>query len=278
MPRIAEAAAAPDGARDDATGTRYEVEAVARAARALAAFGPGQSGLTLTELSRHTGVPKATLLGILNTLAAHDLVRLETGAGDATDRPTERYALGYAWLRYGDLRRTQINLRESALPLMRQMRDALNETVILSLRVGDRRVHLDYVESTQPVRRVTQLGLEGPLHVGAAGLVLLGGLGDAEIEAYLSRELGTAAAAAEKDSVRQAVAAIRRDGYAVISGTVNVHTSAVAAPVRNYAGDAIASLTVSCPRDRFSKPLRDACIAQVTDGAARLSRRLGYGA
>jgi len=272
------------GAKPDDTGgslgyERYEVEAVARAARVLATLGARRSRLTLAELSQTTEVPKATLLGILNTLVAHDLLARDPAESPAESPAERRYGLGYAWLRYGDVRRHQINLRESALPLMRQVRDALNETVILSLRVGDRRVHLDYIESTQPIRRVTQLGLEGPLHVGAAGLVLLAGLDDGEIEAYLLREIGDPeAAATEKEDIRRAVATIRRDGYAVVSGTVNVHTSAVAAPVRNYAGEAVAALTVSCPRDRFTKPLRQACIVHVCDGAARLSRRLGYGA
>jgi IclR family transcriptional regulator, KDG regulon repressor len=247
---------------------RYEVEAVARAAHVLAALQSQRQPLTLPELSRITTVPEATLLGILNTLAAHDLLTVD---------PDQRYGLGYEWLRYGELRRKQINLRESALPLMRQVRDQLNETVILSLRVGDRRVHLDYVESTQPIRRVTQLGHEGPLHVGAAGLVLLAHLGDGEIDAYLRRELGVSdSLAAQTDEIRKSVAAIRRQGYAVVSGKVNIETAAVAAPVRDHTGEPIAALTISCPRDRFTKALRDACIAHVGDGAARLSRRLGY--
>lgn len=245
---------------------RYEVEAVARAARVLASLQAQRRPLTLPELSRMTVVPEATLLGILNTLAAHDLLTVDSA---------QRYGLGYEWLRYGELRRKQINLRESALPLMRQVRDQLNETVILSLRVGDRRVHLDYIESTQPIRRVTQLGHEGPLHVGAAGLVLLAHLDDAEIDAYLRRELGVSDAV-QVDEIRKSVATIRRQGYAVVSGKVNIETAAVAAPVRDHTGEPIAALTISCPRDRFAKALRDACIAQVGAAAASLSRRLGY--
>lgn len=237
--------------------------------RALALFDTTHRAFTLAELVTRTGVPKATLMGILNTLVAHDWLLV--------DRAAERYRLGYAWLRFGDVRRNQSSIREGALPLMRRIRDAINETVILSLKVGDRRVHLDYVESTQPIRRITQPGHEGPLHVGAAGLVLLAGLGEPDIEAYLAR----AKAASPKrpidaDAIRHTVAAIKRDGYAVVSGKVNIHTAAVAAPIKSYTGETIASLTVSCPRDRFTKELRQTCIAQVVDGARTLSRALGY--
>jgi IclR family transcriptional regulator, KDG regulon repressor len=242
---------------------RYKGEAVARAARVLALFGPTDPARTLTELVQATDVPKATLLGILDTMVSHRL--LSVGADG-------RYRLGYAWLRLGDVRRNQLNIRETALPVMRRIRDAVDETVILSLRVGDRRVHLDYLESRQSVRRITQIGNEAPLHAGAAGSVLLAGLSEPEVDAYLARN----ALPDARDAIRDAVRAIRRDGYAVVSGTVNAQTAAVAAPVKTHGGDTAAALTISCPRERFTRTLERRCVALVTEGAQTLSRTLGY--
>jgi IclR family KDG regulon transcriptional repressor len=244
---------------------RYKGEAVARAARVLALFTRSHPELMLTQLVERTGVPKATLLGILNTLVAHDLLM--------RDAPVGPYRLGFAWLRLGDVRRNLLDIRESALPLMRQVRDAVNETVILSLKVGDRRVHLDYVESMQPIRRVTQLGHEAPLHVGAAGLVLLAGLPSGDIEAYLARRQDLTEPRAE---LLQTLATVKRDGYAVVVGTVNPHTAAVSAPVRSYTGETVAALTVSCPQERFTKELRRKCIKAATEGAETLSRAMGH--
>jgi DNA-binding IclR family transcriptional regulator len=243
--------------------TRYKGEAVARAARVLALFGPTEPARTLAELAQATNVPKATLLGILDTLVAHRLLSV----GD-----DERYRLGYGWLRLGDVRRNQLNIRESALPFMRRIRDAIDETVILSLRVGDRRVHLDYLESRQSIRRITQIGNEAPLHVGAAGSVLLAGMSEPEVDAYLARNTMPDA----REEIRDAVRAIRRDGYAVVSGTVNAQTAAVAAPVRMHSGDTAAVLTISCPRERFTRALEERCVALVIEGAQALSRTLGY--
>jgi len=242
---------------------RYKGEAIARAARVLSLFGPDVPSRSLADLVAATKVPKATLLGILDTLVAHRMLVVD-GNG--------HYRLGYAWLRLGDVRRNQFNIRESALPVLRQIRDAVDETVILSLKVGDRRVHLDYVESAQTIRRVTQIGNEAPLHVGAAGSVLLAGMSDAETEAYLTRMVPPEA----RDDIRRVVATIKHDGYAVVSGTVNAQTAAVAAPVRTHGGDTIAALTISCPRERFTRELERRCIALVVDGAGKLSRMLGY--
>lgn len=254
----------PQTAAEFDTPPRYKGEAIARAARVLSLFGPANPTRTLAELAAATEVPKATLAGILDTLVSRRLLAVEEGDG--------RYRLGYAWLRLGDVRRNQLNIRESALPLMRQIRDTIDETVILSLRVGDRRVHLDYLESTQSIRRITQIGNEAPLHVGAAGSVLLAGMGDDEIEAYLARVTPPQS----RDEARRAIAAIKRDGYAVVSGSVNAQTAAVAAPVKTHTGETVAALTISCPRERFTRELERRCVALIVDGARALSRTLGY--
>lgn len=247
---------------------RYAVEAVTRAARVLALFDRARPRQSLAELAEQSGVPKLTLRGILDTLAAHDLL-VDDGGGF--------YRLGYAWLRFADVRRNQFDIRGAAVPIMRAIRDAVNETVILSLRIGDRRVHLDYVESTQPIRRITQPGHEGPLHVGAAGMVLMSGFREDEIAAYRMRHPDASGdGAADWPAILDGIAAARRDGYSIVAGKVNVHTAAVAAPVRSYNGEIIATLTISCPTDRFTQELSDRCVALVTDGASKLSRSLGY--
>lgn len=247
---------------------RYAVEAVTRAARVLALFDRARPRRSLADLAEQSGVPRLTLRGILDTLVAHDLL-LDDGDG--------HYRLGYAWLRYADVRRNQLDIRGSAVPIMRAIREAVNETVILSLRVGDRRVHLDYVESTQPIRRITQPGHEGPVHVGAAGMVLMSGMSEAELAAYHARNSDAEGPDGDGwQGVLNGIAAARRDGYSVVAGKVNVHTAAVAAPVRSYSGEIIATLTISCPTDRFTDDLSARCVALVTDGAAKLSRALGY--
>lgn len=243
----------------------YKGEAIARAAHVLRLFDRSQPERTLAELAVCTGIPKATLQGIVNTLTAHDLLML--------DRATGRYRLGVAWLRLGDIRRNQLDIRKLALPLMQRMRATINETIILSLKVGDRRVHLDYVESTQTIRRVTQLGHEGPIHIGAAGLVLLAGIGDSAIDSYALR---ARLSADERESVLRSIAAIAHDGYAVAAGTVNIQTAAVAAPVKASNGETVAALTISCPCERFTARLRRDCIASVVENARRLSQSLGY--
>src|SRR5665213_3101528 len=117
----------------------YKGEAISRASKVLSCFSPDRDCWTLTDLSAATKTPSETLRGILNTLVAHGMLRRDDCG---------IYRLGFAWLRLGALRRNQFDTRTVALPLMRSIREATNETVILSVRVGDHRVQIDSIEST----------------------------------------------------------------------------------------------------------------------------------
>ncbi len=135
--------------------------------------------MSLVEIVQTVGLPKTTVFRILSSLVARGFCEW-----DATG---EKYSLGFELVRLADIRRRQSNVHDVAIPVMREIRNAVNETVILSVRSGDSRVHIDFAEGLQPMRRMADLGVRAPLYAGAASKVLLAGMADDEIEAYLDR-------------------------------------------------------------------------------------------
>jgi DNA-binding IclR family transcriptional regulator len=252
--------------------TRYRVEAVSRAVRLLRAFTTAAPDHAADELAKTIKLSPVLTTRTLFTLAQHGLVRKAAEGG-------ERYQLGLAWLQLADIRRRQVDVRLIALPVMRRIRDAVNETVILAIRAGHRRVNIDYVESTQQIRRLTQPGFEAPLHIGATGRALLSGLSEGELDTYLAAGPLVGFASPQpvpKARLREQVESARRDGYAVAFREITTDTAAVAAPIRDHTGGVVAALTISCPEDRFSRQLRDTCIRHIMQGAGELSHALGY--
>lgn len=267
----------PRGAAKNASTNRYSVEAVARAAQLLRQFSRVAPHHTAGELAQSTGLAPRLVQRTMRTLQRYGLVRASHSLDDGGG--LERYRLGLRWLQLADVRRRQVDIRLLALPAMRSIRDAVNETVILSIRVGHRRVNLDYVESTQPIRRLTQLGFEVPLHVGATGRALLSGLSTDEFEQYVQSNFLTILATDTRiaeDRLREEVAHVRRAGYAVAFREITSDTAAVSAPVRDHTGDVVAALTISCPEDRFTSKLKQACIREITHAAESVSSALGY--
>ncbi len=247
---------------------RYRVEAVTRAVRLLKAL-QQHPGLDTAALAEAADAPLGFTQVALETIAKQGLARHVDGDGD-------NWELGFAWLRLAAARSRQIDLRELALPIMRRMRDAVDETVILGVRRGGRRVNIDYVESTQAIRRVTQHGHEAPLHVGASGRALLCGLTAEEIGEYFASDAGRNARLLDVEKFIAELADVRRNGYADVKGGLSEDSWAVAAPVRDHTRAIIAALTISAPSDRFTPELEAACIANAREGAAELSRLLGY--
>ena len=245
---------------------RYKVEAVSRAVLLLEAFRQGETSMSAELLSKRTGLSVPAVEALLGTLARRGLVQCASSDPSA-------YRLGLAWLRLADVKRQQLDIREVALPVLRLMRDAVNETVSLGIRIGTNRVNIEYAESRHEVCRIVQLGFHVALHVGAGGLALMSGMDDAEIEAYLAP---VAISQIQKSKLVAAIKAARREGHAFVEGEVTSDTAAISAPVRNHAGDVVAALTISMPQTRCTPSMRSRCIKEVVKGGREISLAMGY--
>ena len=249
-----------------------EVRSLDRAIAILNAFTRERNELGVSEIAQLTRLNTSTTHRLLGSLAANGLVQQVSGS--------RRYALGPHILRLAYIASGHVNVQEAALPVMRRLRDASDETVGLHLlRADNRRVVVDQVESHKPLRRTyTELGQPIPLHQGAPGKVLLAFLSPEAREAVLAGPLEAATAVTPTDAqiLGQELVLIRERGYALSFGerVTDIHT--VAAPVANHTGEVIAALsitgpTVRMPRDRLEE------LAQLAIAAGQeLSRQLGY--
>jgi IclR family KDG regulon transcriptional repressor len=157
----------------------YSIEVLSRAIDILSMFRHERPSMSLAEIVQAVQLPKTTVFRILSSLVARGFCEWDPEAG--------KYSLGFELVRFADIRRRQSNVHDIAIPVMREIRNEANETVILSVRSGDSRVHVDFVEGLQPMRRMADLGVRAPLYAGAASKVLLAGMEDDEIDAYLDR-------------------------------------------------------------------------------------------
>ncbi len=250
---------------------RYRVEAVTRAVEMLTSIGDG-AGNDPAALAERISAPEAFARAALATLERRGLTR-------APGEGQEGWALGFAWLRLAEAARRQIDLREIAEPIMRRMREEVDETVFLATRRGTRRINIAFVEGTQAIRRISDIDNEAPLYAGAAGRALLTGLEPAELRAYLrsvAASDGAVIMAMDVETYARDVEAVATRGYAVTEREVTRDLCAVSAPVLDQAGGVTAALTISVPVDRFNEALTRACVHTVVEGARDLSRLIGH--
>lgn len=255
-------------------GPAYKVNVLDRSISVLRAFTVAKPHMTLAELSRATGLHRSTVLRLLSTLAHAGLV--------TRDGETGQYALGYEIIAMAEIARAGSGIQDWARPVMKDLRDRLNETVVLSVRSGDMRVDIDQMVANQPIRRVVALGEHKLLTFGAPSLSLLSGLppGEAaEIVARLRARTLELYPAFDEPQLFARLERIRDCGYHEQKTRFGPGTSsgsvAIAGPVFGRRGEVMAALGVSVPSGRMTPELRERVVRGVVKGCAAISARLG---
>jgi IclR family acetate operon transcriptional repressor len=249
----------------------YSIEVLNRAIDVLSVFSHSQPSLSLAEIVQAVKIPKSTVFRLLSSLVDRRMCDI--------DPQTKKYGLGFELLRLADIRRRQSKVHDVAIPVMRDIRNIVNETVILSVRSGDFRVHIDFVEGLHTMRRMADLGVGAPLYAGAASKLLLAGMDDSEIEAYLGRTKLTAfqkSTITDPNALWREIRSIRKRGFAESKGELFAGGGGLAAPIKDYSGATIAVVDILTPEHRYTPEHRERCIQLLLDGARRASERLGY--
>ncbi|AQZ65304.1 Transcriptional regulator, IclR family [[Actinomadura] parvosata subsp. kistnae] len=205
------------------------------------------------ELARGLGLPKSTVQRSLKTL--HEAGWIRPAGGEVTRWQVTSKALQVA-------RRTELGLRDAAVPVMEELRQRTGETIHLMVPEGDAVVLIERLETDKPLRIVLPLGTRLPLHASANGKAVL---------AHLDRPLGdlpgyTDTTITDPRALRAELDAVLARGYADNRGEWRSDIAAVAAAV--LAPGPVASLSVSTPASRMTEELR-AEYGKLVAGAAR---------
>jgi DNA-binding IclR family transcriptional regulator len=216
-----------------------------RAFALLNAFGATDSRLTLSELSRRTGLYKSTVLRLLGALEHGGFVR-KLGDG--------QYAIGHQPLRLAMLYQQSFQVGPVVEPLLQQLSRETGETASFYVRQGDQRLVLYRVEPARSVRVSIRVGEEFAIGKGASGKVLL--------------------AFTEMEDPRWEE--IRERLWAVSFGERDPETASVSVPVFAAAREFQGAMTLSGPKGRFDiPPAMDSALAALLEGGRRATVELG---
>jgi DNA-binding IclR family transcriptional regulator len=244
----------------------YSIEVIGRAVQLLSAFTLDRPKLSLAQMVQMTGLSKTTTFRVMTSLVEGGLC--------THDAETLKYSLGVKLIQLAEICRRQFTIRELAVPVMEELRDMVGETVVLSVRRGDLRVQVDAVEGLHQMRRIAEPGLQAPLYAGAASRMLLAGMSEPEIDAYLDR---TTLVPLQKNTLtkpallRAELARIRAQGYAESGNEVLEGGRALAAPITGISGMTIGVLDIITPENRYTTKHRETSIQALLGAVKRIS-------
>lgn len=226
---------------DPASADRRSV--TSRALAVLAAFDARHSRLSLSEISRRSGLSLTTTHRLVGELAAWEALERR---GDG------RYVVGRRIWELGLLAPVQHELRSVARPFLQDLYDATRENAHLAVLDGTEALYVEHLSGRASVPLLSTAGTRLPLHATAVGKVLLAHAAPELQEVVLARLPAiTPHTVVDPGRLRRELAEVRRRGYATTAEEMSLRTFSVAAPVMGYEGvvAAIGLVTTTARRD-----------------------------
>jgi DNA-binding IclR family transcriptional regulator len=229
----------------------------------ISAFSYGEPVLGVSELSRRLGLGKSTVHRILTTLAADGYV--ERTADD-------RYRLSLKMYEIGQQVAASTELRTLVHPALERLRNESGETAHLAVLSGTDVVYVDRLESPQMLRLMTRVGRRRAAHATSSGKVLLAFGAPDDLDRVIAHGLPRLGprTITMPNLLEQALAGVRRQGYAVSVEESAPGVVSVAAPVLDGSGECVAAMSVAGPITRMPPDHLDRFVRAVLAATASI--------
>jgi DNA-binding IclR family transcriptional regulator len=236
----------------------------------MMAFTPRNHPMGTLELSKQLGIHKSTVSRLLNLLAANGFLD--------KDPETKKYTLGRAAAEIGNAVHRSLNneIVNIAQPYLRDLCETVGESVALEVVSGTNVVLAYHSEGRRHIRFSFQLGEQVPLHVAAGAKTILAHSPPELVDRCLQGKLNryTDNTIVSKRRYRRMLADVRNTGLAYDRGERYEDTRAVAAPILNHDGIAVAAVVIAGPAFRLTSQFLDGVTAPLKQTAAAIAHRL----
>lgn len=238
------------------------VQKVCRVLRVLS----NPSPLRLSEIAGAAALNKATVLRLLESLAAEGFVR--------RDEATRRWTLGDEAGVLGIAMQRRDHVRDRARPWLVRLASVSGDTALLSVRSGVESVCIDREFGDYPIRaNYLDIGSRRPLGVGGGSMALLAWLPDDEVRAVLDQVCPTLRRRYPRITRRlleDVIQASRRSGHVLLLDVVVERMGGLAVPVFGGDGRPVAGLSIAALSDRLTSRL-DLLLPAMRQAALALS-------
>ena len=236
--------AEPGGERAAARNSDF-VQSLDRGLAVIRAFGPDRERLSLSEVARATNLTRAAARRFLLTLVKLGYVRSDGREFSLRPRVLE---LGYAYL-------SGLTLPDVAAPHLEELVARLHESSSISILDGQHVVYVARVPTKRIMTVAISVGTRLPAYATSMGRVLLAALPPDALEQYLAEavlEPLTANTVTDAGRLREILAEVAAQGYAIVDQELEEGLRAVAAPIRGAQDTGTAAINISAHASRVS--------------------------
>ncbi len=224
------------------------VQSLDRAVRVLKALSE-REGMSLSQTAEAADVAPATAYRILLTYQAHGMTSF------AED--TQLWAVGAEAFRIGSSFLKRTALLDVGRPAMEALMQDTGETANIAIEDHGMALFVSQVETHQPIRAFFRPGTRTPLHVSGIGKAMMAHYSEEKLARVLSNGLERVSEKSITDPalLREDLARIKAQGYALDDEERTAGMRCVASPVFNAFGEAVAGISISGPSVRVTLDL-----------------------
>ncbi len=247
------------------------IQSVFRALKILEFTGEHGKAIGLTQISKGIGLSKSTTHGLVSTLERMGYMQ--------QDAETGKYSLGLKVFELGQAYISNLDLREIALPYMRELSSFYQETTHLAVLSQGEVIYIEKVDGPLSIGIRSQIGGKNPAYCTGVGKVLLSGMPDEKIEAmYLKKPFVkyTSYTITTIEKLLLEINNARFHGYAFDKEEIEIGLNCVAVPIKDAVGNIIAAISLSGPAHRLNSEKMEEVLARMLQVSFRISGRLGY--
>lgn len=247
------------------------IQSLARASLILDQIADHRDGIALAQLAKAVGLHSSTTFHLAKTLVALGYIR--------QDETNKAYHIGPTIFRLAAAAFDEVEMARTAGPFLDALVMRTGEKGQFAIRSATEAVVLATRDAPGAFRVSESTGIARPMHATAIGKALLAAFTPENLAPFLERlELSplTPRTITDRGRLTEEVARIRRTGIAYDEGEFHPEIRCIAVPVRNFAGEAVASLGISAPLWRVAREDHEDKLATLARVARELSAAFGY--
>lgn len=265
--------------KNDEEWTQRRIQSIEVGFQVIRAMEAADGALPLRDIAAAAGMPPSKVHLYLVSFVREGVAYQDPATG--------HYGLGRFAIQLGLSAIRQLDVVELAREELSNLQQASGFACYLSLW-GDRGPGIvSKVDGQRQGSLAVRLGYVLPLLTSATGQVFLAYLDDVETRKLRNDEIagfqlakdgeeGSAESATVPKDVDQLAQAVRANGYAMTTNSINSNFAALAAPVFDYSGRIVAAMTVLGSDKLIAGAKKKATVGALLEVSKRLSERLGF--
>ena len=238
------------------------IKSLEKAVNLIGLLSKHHSPLNLERMVKISGMKKTSCFRILQTLTKAGFVSKDPDRGE--------YSIGPAMIAIGLAALDNKDVRDLALPYMKEIREKTGATVNLSILSGAEIIFVERIQSTHIIETNLRIDSRLPAYCSSMGKAILAFLPDLELEDILKQtrfDKKTEKTIVSIKALKAELREIRSRGFALNDEELATGLFAIATPLRNHTGEAVAAMNISLrPRRVYNFNLQGNTVAN--QGAA----------